>query len=159
MSSIPTTYNGIRFRSRLEAKWAAYFDQITRYDNRDWFKDEWLYEPFDLNGWIPDFLHETEIFGAELIEVKPVVHLEEFTNSKDWTKVSKALEDAEFYTSKRFANFRLCGVSWRHTWLYYPTKHWIYAVDDLFKPGNSVSKPFEDRWARACNAAQWKAPA
>ena len=42
----PTTYNGRLFRSRLEARWAAYFDLL------GW---AWEYEPFDLNGWSPDF--------------------------------------------------------------------------------------------------------
>lgn len=59
--SIPTGYKGIRFRSRLEAKWAAFFDLL------EW---EWEYEPVDFNGWIPDFA----LYGADIIyvEVKPV---------------------------------------------------------------------------------------
>lgn len=57
---IPTTYHGTRFRSRLEARWAAFFDLI------GW---SWVYEPFDLDGWIPDFAIE----GAFpfLVEVGP----------------------------------------------------------------------------------------
>lgn len=59
-AGIPTTHRATRFRSRLEARWAAFFDTI------GW---RWEYEPFDLNGYIPDFA----IFGAEpfLVEVKP----------------------------------------------------------------------------------------
>jgi hypothetical protein len=60
MKAIPTIYNGVQFRSRLEAKWAAFFDLL------GW---PWQYEPFDLDGWIPDFLLGADI----LIEVKPVV--------------------------------------------------------------------------------------
>lgn len=45
--SIPTMFNGTQFRSRLEAKWAAFFD------NLNW---RWEYEPLDLDGWIPDFV-------------------------------------------------------------------------------------------------------
>lgn len=44
---IPTTYAGTRFRSRLEGRWAAFFDLI------GW---RWIYEPFDTANWIPDFL-------------------------------------------------------------------------------------------------------
>lgn len=44
---IPTVYNGIQFRSRIEAKWAAMFDLL---------KWPWEYEPIDLNGYIPDFV-------------------------------------------------------------------------------------------------------
>jgi hypothetical protein len=59
-TGIPTYYKGTRFRSRLEAKWACFFDLI------GW---NWEYEPFDLAGYIPDFL----ILGrAEMtVEVKP----------------------------------------------------------------------------------------
>lgn len=59
IASKPTIYKGIIFRSRLEARWAAFFDQL------GW---HWNYEPFDLNGWTPDF-----ILGSErlLVEVKP----------------------------------------------------------------------------------------
>jgi hypothetical protein len=55
----PTMYKNILFRSRLEAKWAAYFDQ------RGW---HWTYEPFDLKGYSPDFTLE----DGTLIEVKPI---------------------------------------------------------------------------------------
>lgn len=60
--AIPTMYKGIQFRSRLEATWAAFFDELY------W---RWEYEPCDFNGWIPDFI----IIGAEQnlwVEVKPV---------------------------------------------------------------------------------------
>jgi hypothetical protein len=42
----PTTYAGVRFRSRLEARWAAMFDRLSV---------QWAYEPLDLQGWTPDF--------------------------------------------------------------------------------------------------------
>lgn len=66
IKAIPTKYKGILFRSRLEAKWAAMFDQL------GW---NWDYEPIDFNGWIPDFV----IYGAHLIyvEVKPVIEFPE----------------------------------------------------------------------------------
>ncbi len=35
------------FRSRLQARWAAFFDRA------GW---PWLYEPIDLDGYIPDFV-------------------------------------------------------------------------------------------------------
>ena len=46
-SAIPTMYDGVRYRSRLEARWAAFF-------NRSGTPFE--YEPFDLKGYIPDFV-------------------------------------------------------------------------------------------------------
>lgn len=60
MSGIATVYNGIRFRSRLEATWAAFFDRL------GW---SWEYEPVDLNGYIPDFVLPWN--KPLLIEVKP----------------------------------------------------------------------------------------
>lgn len=62
IKSHPTTYNGCRFRSRLEAKWAAFFDLA------GW---SWVYEPIDLDGWAPDFGIATP-FCQVFVEVKPV---------------------------------------------------------------------------------------
>lgn len=45
--AIPTVYRKRQMRSRLEARWAAFFDLM---------KWSWEYEPLDLNGWIPDFV-------------------------------------------------------------------------------------------------------
>jgi hypothetical protein len=58
--SYDTIYRRQRFRSRLEARWAAFFDRI------GWC---WEYEPFDADGYIPDFA----VLGKEplLVEVKP----------------------------------------------------------------------------------------
>ena len=60
-TGIPTMYSGVQFRSRLEARWAAFFDGC------GW---AWEYEPFDLDGWIPDFI----LLGSKkqvLVECKP----------------------------------------------------------------------------------------
>jgi hypothetical protein len=46
IAAIPTTYRGRRYRSRLEARWAAFFDLL------GWRHE---YEPFDLGSWSPDF--------------------------------------------------------------------------------------------------------
>lgn len=59
--AIPTDYNGVRFRSRLEAKWAAFFDRC------EW---RWDYEPSDYEGYIPDFCLFFRV--PVLVEVKPL---------------------------------------------------------------------------------------
>lgn len=64
---IPTMYAGIQFRSRLEAQWAAMFDLL---------KWPWDYEPFDCNGWIPDFLLKGAV--PFLLDVKPMALAEEW---------------------------------------------------------------------------------
>ena len=64
MKAIETRYRGYRFRSRLEARWAVYFDAL---------KLEWQYEPqgYDLGDgvrYLPDFwLPQVRMWG----EVKP----------------------------------------------------------------------------------------
>lgn len=64
---IPTTYRGLNFRSRLEATWAAFFDLV---------KWEWKYEPFDLKGYIPDFLLVRPPNWEMLVEVKSAIGME-----------------------------------------------------------------------------------
>lgn len=62
IQAIPTTYAGVNFRSRLEARWAAMFDLLGL---------EWDYEPpIDLAGWIPDFSIATPVLPV-YVEVKP----------------------------------------------------------------------------------------
>ena len=65
LHAIPTEYAQTKFRSRLEARWARFFDLV------GW---RWEYEPFDLAGSIPDFA----LIGVDqtaLVEVKPVASL------------------------------------------------------------------------------------
>jgi hypothetical protein len=65
-AGIPTKFQGIQFRSRLEAKWAAFFKNIGII---------FEYEPFDAAGYIPDFL----LMGSRplLVEVKPLQSIQE----------------------------------------------------------------------------------
>lgn len=65
----PTKYAGVMFRSRLEARWACFFDLA------GW---RWQYEPIDLPGWSPDFRVEFPCGHSEcppshtlLVEIKP----------------------------------------------------------------------------------------
>ncbi len=56
----PTLYQGVRFRSRLEARWAVFFDALGL---------AWTYEPIieGVNGYLPDF----QIGPLAFVEVKP----------------------------------------------------------------------------------------
>jgi len=72
MPGIPTEYAGIRFRSRLEAKWAAFFDLM------GW---RWTYEPFDLAGYIPDFSIAATV--PLLVEVKPATTREQLETAAE----------------------------------------------------------------------------
>jgi len=63
IAAIPTRYKGVNFRSRLEARWAAFFDLM------QW---QWHYEPIDMQGWIPDFIMGSDLNTGLLVEVKPI---------------------------------------------------------------------------------------
>lgn len=65
-TAIPTTYKGVRMRSRLEAKWAAFFDAL---------KWPWAYEPVDLDFYIPDFVLRFPA-GPIVVEVKPELEID-----------------------------------------------------------------------------------
>lgn len=68
--AIATAYRQYEFRSRLEAKWAVFFDLC------GW---SWSYEPLDMNGWIPDFaIGERPV----LVEIKPFFREEEYADAK-----------------------------------------------------------------------------
>ena len=66
IAAIPTTYKGRLYRSRLEAKWAAFFDLC------GWQAE---YEPYDLGAWSPDFLIKGQ-HAEILVEVKPVTEID-----------------------------------------------------------------------------------
>lgn len=69
-AAIPTTYKGIKYRSRLEAKVAAFLDLCEiHYD----------YEPVDLKRYIPDFI--IDLAEPTLLEVKPAVTPQEFKHA------------------------------------------------------------------------------
>lgn len=70
--SYATSYAGSRFRSRLEARWAAFFDLI------GW---RWTYEPFDTEGYVPDFLIHGE--GPVLVEIGPCEFLSDFSEKAE----------------------------------------------------------------------------
>lgn len=75
MKAIETRYKGYRFRSRLEARWAVFFDALG-------IKWEYEKEGYELpSGWyLPDFWLPEDFFWAE---VKPS---EAVTNESDLNK-------------------------------------------------------------------------
>lgn len=74
MNGRPTTYKGIKMRSRLEADYARHLDQTGA---------EWDYEPVcfadETGQWLPDFRS-----GRFLIEVKPASLLKARGGETDW---------------------------------------------------------------------------
>jgi len=93
---IPTLYAGLTFRSRLEATWAAFFD------NLGW---TWRYEPFDLDGWVPDFEIQTSIKERLLVEVKPIDLTKINRNKIEETPYKKTINHLGYF------NVLLLGIS------------------------------------------------
>ena len=91
IKAIPTLYNGRTYRSRLEAKWAAFFDRV------GW---RFEYEPMDLGEWSPDFA----LCGARtvLVEVKPIADRD--------IEVCNKIDKAAFH-AKRSEELLLLGFS------------------------------------------------
>ena len=79
--AIATVYKGIRYRSQLEARWAAFMTAI------GW---EFQYEPFEGDGYIPDFI----VYGGYpmFIEVKPAVTPSEYRAPAE--KADRGLDSA-----------------------------------------------------------------
>jgi hypothetical protein len=78
MKPIQTQYNGTNFRSLLEARWAAWFDLV------GW---KWDYEPFELCGWIPDFVLSGPaarlLVEVKLLLVTDIIHTQEVQRELD----------------------------------------------------------------------------
>ena len=184
MSSIPTTYNGIRFRSRLEAKWACFFNQV------GW---RWHYEPIDLNGWIPDFLIETKGLPL-LVEVKPISKMDPAITTKIHRAMGLDVINGEIFPFHKNYEFLICGIGpfependrnaigwindcfigdFADAVLSRPsgTKVWGLTSGIVGEWRNRIADDYgkhtsdycnldeiQPLWAEACNTTQWKAP-
>ena len=66
MKAIETRYKGYRFRSRLEARWAVFFDKL----NLEWEYEREGFELDDGTRYLPDFfLHGNGNYGPH-VEIK-----------------------------------------------------------------------------------------
>lgn len=85
MKPIETTWNGYRFRSRLEARWAVFFEYIGL---------KWEYEPegFELKSgtrYLPDFRVKTPQGGDIWYEVKPLGVTQDRKFSEFWEEAAE----------------------------------------------------------------------
>jgi len=162
-AAIPTLYNGTQFRSRLEARWAAYFDLLDI---------EWQYEPIDLPGYIPDFQLKNPF--PVFAEVKPAYRVDDFREA--FEKVKRIPHEAwpdhkhllimlylgvspenVFYKigndwwPLNKSSFRFCQH--RGAWLPSDTVCW---GNDMLCQGGHI--PLNPSWREAGNKVQWMAP-
>lgn len=183
--AIPTHYKGIRFRSRLEAKWAVFFDLC------GW---DWHYEPFDANGWIPDFVIVGKR-GPILVEIKPTA----FFQAAVAEKAERAVVGTPWYGNELLllglGPFRLrtpygsvgdyrmlgwLGEAWpdpqqpEWNWAEAPLGVWTanhgfchsessygdrISGEHTGNWGHESGDAIDRMWGSASNTAQWKAPA
>jgi hypothetical protein len=135
-AAIPTMYRGVRFRSRLEARWAAFFDVA------GW---SWVYEPVELPGYIPDFLvvgpggaRAAEI----LVEVKPAACPEE--TQPACSKVVASGWGGHACVVGRDPSIGSTRVAPGPAWLSVPFFAWL------------LPDSWQRRWAEAGNLTQYK---
>ncbi len=172
---IPTMYDGVQYRSRLEARWARMFDLM------GW---KHQYEPFDLNGWIPDFLLLAEGGRKDvLVEVKPITKFDPSVAEK----CDAAMRGTEYAKSEiLLLGCNISGADWgtadtvRLGWLgerFEDGLGWADAVlcarggffhsigmydtrlgDGYWKTDDMSLDVALPLWKRAGNDVQWKSP-
>ena len=118
-------------RSRLEARWARWFDL------QGW---EWEYEPLDLAGWLPDFALTVPNVGAILVECKPAISTDRL--SAAGAKAERA--GAEDPVLLLGASPRVVLAAAPPRWQWLPPAWW---------PTGSMSAM---GWADAVNRTQWR---
>ena len=87
IAAIPTFFKGVRYRSRLEANWAAFFHLA------HW---RFQYERLDFYGWIPDFV----LLGAKQkiwVEIKPALTYGDLLQSEDCNKACDVMEGEQLH--------------------------------------------------------------
>lgn len=161
VAGIPTVYRGTNFRSRLEARWAAFFDLV------GW---PWVYEPFDAHGWIPDFLIRGK--RSFLVEVGPCVTEQDYRLKADKPSrflelptlvVGASVQTGEFGDAGLFVNeFRRHPIIGSASWFNCAEcgRMAIYCDGDCHYPcGHHDTLPLpnlEHLWRNAGNDVQWK---
>lgn len=182
ISAIPTTYAGVNFRSRLEAKWACWFDLMR------W---KWEYEPIDLNGYIPDFLLRFQ--KPIYVEVKGVITDSEmlphvnrisklkrdrdilFVGSGSLQLHQSVSEDIPERLQNPMLGLILPAYSGESRWHFFSecTGHGSLFVQSFegrdprcavcgdkdgynYDSDKHMFVPFLKKWNRACNKVQWK---
>lgn len=176
--AITTFYQGIEYRSRLEARWAAFFGGL------GWHT---TYEPFDGDGYIPDFL----IHGDRplLVEVKPAVGLRDYAAAtakaenglRDWSSDilvvgADPLPLLKTNATNEMAAGLLGEIADEGAWDW-DTGIWMtcfecqatgvlhQTMSYIARPcghydGNSYGQPsrhrLSDLWANACNDVKWR---
>lgn len=149
----PTKYAGVQFRSRLEAKWAAFFTLCGV---------EWDYEPLDLQNWSPDFL-VTLPEGPVLVEVKPIKApdkdiLQRMSDAVPWAEYRRAILVG--LAPRKSLNPGLEDLRFWGWDIQCPSTSGKLnhdQVSDIHLP-QSCWRRVGQLWDDACNVTQWRKP-
>lgn len=148
--AIPTIYNHVQYRSRLEARFAAFLDlQGHIFD----------YEPFDLQRYIPDFIVELPE-GPVLFECKPSVVPAEFRGPcrritrSGWQGPAIVVGSRLTMTDDEYLDLTMYGSTHAELgrWSRVGKGRWPKAWGEY---------PFRDvqsTWAQSGNTVMWKGP-
>jgi hypothetical protein len=140
IQAIETRYKGYRFRSRLEARWAVFFDKL----GVRWHYELEGYKLKRFGGYLPDFLIFDNSNLSDFVEIKPVI-----PSSDEWNKVAVLSGELD-----KSSVYMFCGP------VGYEAKILCFSslIDDYMKkyPLCDVNyiKPFlvsEQRWAYCWN--------
>lgn len=166
--AIPTVYNNTQFRSRLEARWAAFFEAL------GW---TYVYEPFDGKGYIPDFMVDIPALkDPVLIEIKPAVTERDYVEAlgkmvdgtPTWQHSILVLGVAPYYRNRRNIT---AGEGWTpaHPEATPTAVWWVREGSGVsLRPcysrlgvvsGSQLScNELDELWRSAGNKVQWKKP-
>lgn len=155
IKAIPTEYAGVKFRSRTESRWAAFFDLVGV---------KWDYEPIDLEGWAPDFLLRTKI-GPVLVEVKPVdltAYIDAVNRGSDDTDALAPYDKALAHSRKHqvlllgMAPLEMQGAVLPIGIYAVPPRSAGYSFDDMQDALTVGDTAFvTDAWRKAGSITQW----
>lgn len=162
IAAIPTMYRGVRFRSRLEARWACFFNSLGY---------RWSYEALELTQYVPDFTIEEDRYDGNcisIVEVKPISHGRVFTEvSQPGTQFAS---DNDELARDRSVLREACAKIERAGW---PGESFVVGVDPSMVLWNGPSErgwhrgqfvrqarhfDWQAAWAHAGNMTQWRRP-
>lgn len=132
LKAIETEYNGYRFRSRLEARWAVFFDRLGI---------EWDYEKegYDMEGirYLPDFwLPEYDCF----VEIKGQEPTREETKKALLLSLLSGKKVYIFCSNTRLPDIRDIVDEYTYERAHYKNAY-QFDTSDIYLIGNNISKP------------------
>jgi hypothetical protein len=123
------------YRSRLEARWAAFFYLV------DW---KYEYEPYDLQGWIPDFIISNNTEHGLLVEIKPTLLVSGF----DKNKIANAIKN-----TKEGTEVLLLGCNIQKQNSYFETKiGWLHSKEF---PDDAILNKYHDQYGIIGDCGSW----